>query len=320
MNIVTIGGGSGQFVLLSALRDIKDIDIKSIVSMVDSGGSTGRLRDELGVLPPGDIMKCVLALSKDRDKFRKLLQKRFNIGILKGHSVGNMLLTMLYLYTKNFSQSVYALGEILDIKGEVIPVTTDKATLVAELEDKTLLYGESAIDVPKNSYRKKIINTFLVPHHNNKIKPHPKAISSIKNADFILIGPGDLYTSIIPNLLVPSISKTISKSKAKLIYILNIMTKSGETDNFSAKDFINKIESLINKKIDIIICNNKIPSKNILYNYQKQKAYPVNIDITQSWHDKKIIIEDILSTKGNIARHDINKLQKCISKIIFTAN
>src|SRR3989339_1698395 len=163
MKVVTIGGGTGQFTLLSAIRDL-ELDITAIVSMVDSGGSTGRLRDELGVLPPGDILKCVLALSRNREIYRELLQKRFSgENKLEGHSVGNMLLTMLSQYTDDFPESVRALGEILDSAGTVLPVTTDKATLVAELTDGRRLYGEAAIDVPRGETRGRIKHTFLAP-------------------------------------------------------------------------------------------------------------------------------------------------------------
>src|SRR6056297_458263 len=241
--IVTIGGGSGQYVLLSGLRDLVDFEVTAVVSMVDSGGSTGRLRDELGILPPGDILKCILALSPHRDSVRHLLQKRFRSNPkLAEHSVGNMLLTMLSQYCNDFTQGVKALGEVLDIKGEVLPVTTDKATLVAELTDGSWLYGESAIDVPRGNQREKIKKTFLVPHHSETIQVYPRVLEAIKEADYIILGPGDLYTSIIPNVLVKGVKEELGRAKAELIYLANIMTKFGETENFTAKDFMEKIE------------------------------------------------------------------------------
>jgi len=159
--IVTIGGGSGQYVLLSGLRDSIDIEITTIVSMVDSGGSTGVLRDEFGVLPPGDIFKCILALSPDRENARKILQTRFiSRGRLNGHNAGNMLLSFLSQYTGSFPEGVNALAQILNIKGTVLPVTIDRATLVAELTDGSHLYGEAAIDIPRGDQRQKIKSTF----------------------------------------------------------------------------------------------------------------------------------------------------------------
>ncbi|MGM0629378.1 MAG: gluconeogenesis factor YvcK family protein, partial [Patescibacteria group bacterium] len=168
--ILTVGGGSGQYVLLSGVRDVPDFNVTAVVSMADSGGSTGRLRDELGVLPPGDILKCVLALSPHREAGRSILQKRFkNNAKLAEHSVGNMLLTMLSQYCNDFSQGVEALADVLETKGRVLPVSTDRATLVAELTDGSWLFGESAIDVPRGDQKEKIKRTFLVPHHSDSI-------------------------------------------------------------------------------------------------------------------------------------------------------
>jgi uncharacterized cofD-like protein len=160
--LVTIGGGSGQFALLSGLRNLDGINITAVVSMVDSGGSTGRLRDELGILPPGDVLKCILALSPHHDIARILFLKRFiKDRRLKGHNAGNMLLTMLSQYTGSFPTGVQALGEILDAKGTILPVTIDKATLVAELTDGTHIYGETAIDIPRGTQLEKIRSVFL---------------------------------------------------------------------------------------------------------------------------------------------------------------
>jgi uncharacterized cofD-like protein len=154
IRVLTIGGGSGQFALLSALRDLKDIKITSVVSMTDNGGSTGRLRDELGILPPGDVLKCIVALSPLRDAAQSILLKRLNgYGKLQGHNAGNMLLTMLSRYTGSFTSAVKTLSDILEIDGTVLPATTDKATLVAELSDGSRIYGESAIDIPQGKQR-----------------------------------------------------------------------------------------------------------------------------------------------------------------------
>lgn len=315
--IVTIGGGSGQYILLSGLRDIQDVDITAIVSMVDSGGSTGRLRDEYGVLPPGDILKCILALSQNRDAAREILQKRFNSGgKLDGHSMGNMLLTMLSQYSGSFPDGVNALGEALGIKGRVLPVTTNKATLVAELTDGSRLYGETVIDIPRGDQREKIKNTFLVPHHNEEIKVYEPAIDAIKKADYIIIGPGDLYTSIIPNFLVSGMKEALHDSLGKIIFIVNIMTKFGETDNFSGKDFVINLEDFIGKKVDAAIYNSGQPDKNILEEYKKQKAYLVDFNIENNWGGREIVKEDVVNTAGDIARHDLVKLAKLINKLI----
>jgi uncharacterized cofD-like protein len=316
--IVTIGGGSGQFALLSGLRGLKGIDITAIVSMVDSGGSTGRLRDELGTLPPGDVLKCVLALSPQRDIIRTILLKRLTgDSRLKGHNAGNMLLTMLAEYTHSFATGVKALTEILDARGTILPVTVDKATLVAELMDGSRIYGQKAIDIPRGSQREKIRDIYLVPHYHDTISVYPPVIGAIKRADHIIIGPGDLYTSIIPNLLVPRVKNAIRKAKARVFYIVNIMTKYGETQNFKGFDFVRKIEEHIGRKVDGIIYNSMKPEQKILEHYREEKAEFVEINGNgKMWKNRKIYAADLLSVAGGIVRHDSKKLALLISEII----
>lgn len=315
--IVTIGGGSGQYILLSGLRDLPDINITAIVSMVDSGGSTGRLRDEYGVLPPGDILKCVLALSPLRDSARQILQKRFvSKTRLDGHNAGNMLLTILSQYGGSFTEGVNALGEVLNIKGRVLPVTTDKATLVAELCDGSRLYGENVIDVPKKGERAKIVRTFLVPHHSEKIYVYPPVINAIKRADYIIIGPGDLYTSITPNFLVEGVKEALRGSKAKIIYVVNIMTKHGETDGYTGRNFVDNLEKFIDRRLDVVIFNSRKPKTDIVERYLKQKSEFVKIDILGKRQKSIIIKDDLLNMKGDLARHDAQKLTKLINTLI----
>ncbi len=309
--IVTIGGGSGQYILLSGLRDVPDFDISAVVSMVDSGGSTGRLRDELGVLPPGDILKCVLALSPFRESAREILQKRFkNNNKLAEHSVGNMLLTMLSQYCNDFSEGVRALGDVLEVRGRVFPVTTDKATLVAELTDGSWLFGESAIDLPRGDQREKIKRTFLVPHHNESIKVYPQVLEVIKEADYIIFGPGDLYTSIIPNLLVEGVKEELGRTRAKLVYVANIMTKFGETEDFTALDLIVRLEDFLPRKLDWVIFNDLEPDSEILDRYKKQKASFVKPLPEDEVSGRKIFNQDLLSVSGDVIRHDPDKLSQ----------
>lgn len=316
-NIITIGGGSGQFSLLCGLRDLDNINITSIVSMVDSGGSTGRLRDELGVLPPGDILKCVLALSKNRKSARKILQHRFKTtSRLNGHSAGNLFLTILSQYSGNFHEGVKALSDVLEARGLVLPVTTDKATLVAELTDRSQLFGEAAIDVPRGQSRAKIKKTFLVPHHADSIKVYPPVVEAIKKANYIIIGPGDLYTSIIPNLLVPGVTDELKKSKSKIIYVGNIMTKFGETDNFRAEDFVSSLEKIIKRKMDIVVINSREPGKKTMNAYKKQKASFVEITKGENWNGRKVCKLDLLSVEGGLVRHSPKKLGEALKSLI----
>jgi uncharacterized cofD-like protein len=317
-NIVTIGGGTGQFTLLSGLRDIEHFNVTAVVSMMDSGGSTGRLRDEFGVLPPGDALKCILALSSNRDFARNIFLKRFvNDRRLKGHTAGNMLLTMLSQYTGSFPSGINALAEILEVKGTILPVTTDRATLVAELSDGRRIFGESAIDLPKDAYRESIKDVFLVPHHGDSISVFPPVIEAIYEADFIFIGPGDLFTSIIPNFIVPGVKEALQKTKAPLIYILNIMTKLGETTKFTGGDFLHKIEENIKRQLDAVIFNNEIPEDGLLKRYQAEMADVVQIDFNSSiWTDCTIHQGPMLNTSGGIIRHDSNKLANIIESVI----
>ncbi len=316
--IVTIGGGSGQFVLLSGLRNTQNTDISAIVSMVDSGGSTGRLRDELGILPPGDILKCILALSPHKNASRSILLKRFkNDRRLAGHSAGNMLLTMLSRYTGNFPAGVAALAEILDVKGTILPVTLDRATLVAELTDGKRIYGEEAIDLPRGNQRERIKDVFLVPHHQDDISVYPPVLDAIEAADYIFLGPGDLFTSIIPNLIVPGVKRALQNTSAKIFFTTNIMTKFGETQNFSGKDFVVTLEDHLGRRLDGVIGNSTKPSKEMLDAYTQQKSDFVWIDTTHPfWDEREIILTDILDDSANIVRHDPKKLAEIIQHII----
>jgi uncharacterized cofD-like protein len=316
--IVTIGGGSGQYALLAGLRDLELLDITAIVSMVDSGGSTGRLRDELGILPPGDALKCILALSPHRDIARTIFLKRFTADRrLAGHNAGNMLITMLSRYTGSFPSGIQALAEILDVRGHILPVTIDKATLVAELTDGSRIYGETAIDMPRGTQREKIRDVFLVPHHTDTISVYPPVLKAIRQADMIVIGPGDLFTSIVPSLIVQGVKEGLQKSKAPVLFILNIMTKFGETHQFTGRDFVKKLEEAIERPLNGIIYNNRKPSAELLLRYHEQKAEFVELDNWDGWwDDRKIHAHDLLESTAGIVRHDSRKLAALIQDLI----
>jgi uncharacterized cofD-like protein len=318
IKLLTLGGGSGQFALLSGLRDLEEIDITAVVSMVDSGGSTGRLRDEFGILPPGDILKCIVALSPHREMARGLLLKRFiEDRRLKGHNAGNLLLTMLSRYTESFPAGVQALAEILDVRGRILPVTIDQATLVAELTDGTRIFGEKAIDVPRGTQREKIRDVFLVPHHSEAISVYPPVIDAAWWADYIVIGPGDLFTSIIAGLIVPGVKEAFQKSRAKLLYVLNIMTKFGETHNFSGWDFVACLEGFMGREVDAVLCNTVLPEAPVMAKYGAQKAEVVRVDPQEPcWGRRRVYAADLLDTSGGIVRHDSQKLAHLLRRII----
>jgi uncharacterized cofD-like protein len=315
MKIVTIGGGIGQFTLLKSLRRIENIDITSVVSMVDSGGSTGRLRDEFGVLPPGDVLMCLIALSS-HENARQVLQTRFKYNErLKNHNAGNLLLTFLAQYLSgDFGAAVEALGEILDVQGSVLPVTLDKATLAAELADGSLIFGESTIDMTHDSRKNKIKRVFLAPHHG-EVRVNPRAAQDVATADHIIIGPGDLYTSIVPNFIVDGMKEAFFRTSAHITYVTNIMTKFTETDGFKTSDFVKTVENYIGKKVNMVICNNERPEPRVLTAYEKEQAAPVPVDVPDDWGGRLIRQFDLL-TAGEFARHDPKKLAEAIKEVL----
>lgn len=322
-NIAVISGGTGGFTVLSGLKKY-DCNISAIVTMADSGGSSGKLRDEYGVLPPGDIRQCLVALSTSDKAMRDLFNYRFESGSLKGQSFGNIFLTALTKVKRNFKDAVEEASNILRIKGKVIPVTTAKTHLHAILEDKTEIKGEHNIDEPEHDGSLKIERVFLHP----KAKANPDAVEALKKADVIVIGPGDLYTSIIPNILVQGIPEAIKESNAVKIFVCNLMTKYGQTNNFSAEDHINILEKYLNDGLDYVIVNVQSPEKEALKKYEKKhNVQPVRLSGKKISRKIKIVKANLLKSsvvktqKGDtlsrsLIRHDADKLARQIMKLI----
>ena len=298
-NIVVIGGGTGTFTVLSALKSFPDIHLSAIVSMMDSGGSTGILRDEYGVLPPGDIRRALVALSESSDTLRSLFNYRFEGGGLSGHSFGNLFLAALEKTTGSFEKAVEEASAILKVKGKVIPVTTDTCGLIAHLKDGSIVRGESKIDIPV-SERAPIINMEISP----EAIANPEACRAIIEADLIIIGPGDIYTSIVPNLLVKGIPEAMKLSKGLKVYIGNIMTKKGETDGYSAKDMLSAVERFAGVGIfSFSIWNSLRPSQEIANRYALEGASFIEPPQEEILSSSKIIILP-LAKEGNFLRHD----------------
>ncbi|MBI2451333.1 MAG: YvcK family protein [Parcubacteria group bacterium] len=311
--IVAIGGGTGVFTVLSGLKNYPDLNLKAIVSMADDGGSTGILREEFGILPPGDIRRALVALSHSDKLLAELFNYRFPQGGLSGHSFGNLLITSLERITGSFEQAVREAGKILSTQGEVIPVTLDQCRLFAKLENGEIIQGETNIDVPKHDGNLKIERIYLKP----KATANPKAIKAILNADLVIVGPGDLYTSLIPNFLVSGVRNALLKTKAKKVYAVNLMTKFGETHNFSASDFVSSIENYIGKNcFDYILANNKKPEEKILKKYREQNARFVNFDKENLDDFKGGIIAKNFLRKGELVRHNSRTLAEEIIKLI----
>jgi len=318
--IVTIGGGTGSFTLLSGLKEYP-IRLSAIVSMADNGGSTGVLRDELGVLPPGDVRQCLVALSNSSDSLRKLMNYRFENGGLGGHNFGNILLSALEKVEGGFLAGVKEAEKILNIKGEVIPVTESDVDLYMKLNDGTLLKGERDITVSIDIEKKGIDQYYLNP----KAKANKKAIKRIMEADMIVIGPGNLYSSVLPNFLVDGISEAICKSKAIVVFNCNLANKEGQSEGFTLENYADIINKYLRKdRIDFVTFNTKKPSKKLIEKYKKQKEYLVYFDkdIKKNY---KVIATNLLSNKISklnktdkmamsraFIRHDSDKLAKVL--------
>lgn len=323
--IVVIGGGTGSFVALLGLKRYP-VDLTAIVTMMDSGGSSGRLRDELGVLPPGDIRQCLVALAKSSRLLREMFNYRFEEGGLAGHTFGNIFLSTLAKTTGSMKKAIEEVGKILRIAGRVVPVTFEKGDLCVELVDGEVIEGETHIDViEKKGKRAKIKRAFLKP----AISANPDAIQAIKDADVILIGPGDLYTSIIPNLLVGGVASAIKRSKARKIFTLNLMTKYGQTTKYSASEHLVDLEKYLGRDvIDIILINTKKPKKEALEWYSDYDEQPVKNDLKEKKGVLVVaenLIKDVMITKTSsdslkrsIIRHDPEKLAREVMKLVIS--
>ncbi len=306
--IVAIGGGTGLSMLLKGIKHITN-NITAVVTVGDDGGSSGRLREDMGILPPGDIRNCIAALADDEDLITKLFQYRFKSGEgLEGHSFGNLFLTALCSITGDMVRAVKESSNVLSIRGRVLPSTLDDMKLVAEMEDGRIIHGESNIPEAHG----KIKRLFTDPV---QCKPLEDVLAAIKDADLIIMGPGSLYTSVIPNLLIEEISKEVAQSNAKKIYVCNIMTQPGETDNYSVSDHLTALMKHANSRniLDAVLVNDFIPS-NLADKYKLAGSYPVKVDVENI---KKLgikifpkkLIED---SREGLVRHSSNRVARAI--------
>lgn len=325
--IVTIGGGTGSYTLLSGLKKY-NVDLSAIVSMADDGGSAGLLRDELGVLPPGDVRQCLVALSDSSDVLRNLMTYRFEQGGLSGHAFGNLFLSALEKINKSFSKGVEQAIKILDVKGEVIPVSEKSMVLNIELNNGKVLVGENNLDHNDEIRKVGIKKVFLNP----AVGAYAKALERISSADVIVIGPGDLYGSILPIFLVRGVSSAIKKSKAKVIFNCNLTNKKGQTESFVIDDYVQVLEKYIGKgRIDFVTFNNRNIPTQLVTKYEKREGKDSVITLDKKKigkHTYKIVLADLLrqekiqekkndpiaSTRSFI-RHDSDKLAKILMMI-----
>lgn len=305
--IVAVGGGTGLSVLLSGLKEYTS-NITAIVTVADDGGSSGRLRQQFDILPPGDIRNCLVALADASTLMRDLFQFRFDKGSeLAGHSFGNLFITVMTRLTGDFEKAIRETSKVLALRGQVIPSTLNNVVLAAEHKDGSITEGEDKIPKAHIPIAKVFLKTSTFPQAT------PEAIKAIEEAEIIVLGPGSLYTSIIPNLLLKEITNSIVEAKAIKVYVCNVMTQPGETDGYSASDHIKALMKHSHPCIfNYCILNaGKIPPL-VLKRYEQENAYPIRCDRKEIQNlGYRVIEEDVISA-GDVVRHDPLKLARII--------
>ena len=311
--IVVIGGGTGLPVLLRGLKQYP-VDITAIVTVADDGGSSGRLRDDLHIPPPGDIRNVLASLSDVEPLVEEMFQHRFKTSNeLSGHSLGNLILAAMTSITGNFVHAIQEMSKILNVRGKVLPAANQSVVLHAEMEDGTIVSGESKI--PYSG--KKIKRVFLTSKKN--IRPLPETIQAIRQADLIIIGPGSLYTSILPNLLVPRLGDEVCRSHAKKVYICNLMTQAGETHGYTASDHVKAIyDHMSCAFMNTILVNNEEVPKDIQLRYNEELANPVEYDLPRLYElGLEVVHADIAYQENGALRHDPKKVAKILYNLLL---
>jgi uncharacterized cofD-like protein len=307
--IVVIGGGTGTYTVLRGLKKYDNVELTGIVSMADDGGSTGRLRDEYGVLPPGDIRRGIIALSDSTEMMKNLFEHRFRNGSLGGHSFGNLFITALKDILKNDSKAIKEACKLLNIRGSILPVTLNDSKLCAELEDGQLVVGETNIDIPKHNPSLKISRVFLSP----KAEANRDAVRAIEEADLVVLGPGDLYGSVVVNFLVEGIVDALKGTKAKKVYVCNLMTKHGETNGFKVGDFVSVVEGHLGQDVlDYVVYNSVEFNPQLLEKYALENAFPVGVDKEGFRKFSGEFVTGELVSEPILIRHDSDKLAKVL--------
>ncbi|HZK37763.1 MAG TPA: YvcK family protein [Clostridia bacterium] len=316
--IVVIGGGTGSSVLLRGLK-LFTSNITAIVTVADDGGGSGKLREDLGMLPPGDIRNCILALADMEPTMEQLLQHRFKEGDLKGQNFGNLLIASMNDISDNFEEAIKKISDVLAVTGKVLPVTLKDITLYAKLKNGTVIKGESNIPVKSLEMNSPIENIFIKPKDAGAIK---EAVDAIENADLVLLGPGSLYTSVIPNLLVKNIKESLNRTKAPKVYITNVMTQPGETDGYTVYDHVDALlRHWPDALIDYVIVNTGTISDTVGEKYKMEGAEVIKLmhEDREKLKAKgiKLITEDLIDIKKDYVRHDAVKLSKIIVDLVF---
>lgn len=312
--VVTIGGGSGSYAVLQGIKELP-VEITAIITSFDSGGSAGILRDEMGILPPGDVRRALVALSDEQQQ--KVLRDLFNFrfskeGSLKGHSFGNLFLAALSQIYGSDIEAIRKASEVLDLEHTVLPVSLDQSHIHAILENGTEIVGETNIDIPQHDGNLKIDRVFLDPPAHI----FDETERAIREADLIVFCPGDLYSSIIPNLLVSGMKEALAARKGKVAAIVSLMTKWGETTGFRASDFVRELAKYAGiEQFDHVICNTAPMDAHLVEAYAAEKKAPVECDETVKQYAGHLIEGDFFS-EADIARHDSEKIAAAIAQVL----
>ena len=312
--IVVVGGGTGISTMLRGLKKFSG-NITAVITVADDGGGSGALREDLGMLPPGDIRNCIMALAETESVMERLLQYRFTDGRLKGQSFGNLFLAAMNGISDNFEQAVRSTGEVLAVQGRVLPVTEQDVRLTALLEDGTEIVGESNIGHHHKSHPGRIQRIRLEP---GRVAPVEPVIEAIRTADLIVLGPGSLYTSILPNLLVEGVAEAITESKAARVYVCNVMTQPGETDGYCVSDHIRALWDHTNPDLfTYCLVNCGDVDDTVRERYRADGADLVMVDLSRlKKMGIKLVESDVVETRDRFVRHDPDKLAQAVMDIL----
>jgi uncharacterized cofD-like protein len=334
LNVVVIGGGTGTFTVLSGLKHYRNCELTAVVTMTDNGGSAGKLRDEFGYLPVGDIRQCLVALSREDDAsmiLRQLFQYRFpdSKSELSGHSFGNLFLTVLTEILGSEVKAIEAAVDILNVEGKILPITTDNVDLMAEYEDGSVLMGEKNIDEPneKHNGAAKVKRLWTQP----PAIIHPPTKQAIASADFIVMGPGDLYSSLLANIVVGDVAHTIKDSPAKIVFVGNLVSKYGQTHGLKQSDYLAEMAKYIGRRADFALINDAPLPEKILEKYRDEQSYPVEDDLGSQPAEaaasltkvvrQALLSEEVVNRKSgdtvrrSLLRHDSQKLAQALMGI-----
>lgn len=310
-SVVALGGGTGLSMLLRGLKEFTS-NITAVVAVMDTGGSSGRLRQEMEILPPGDIRNCIIALADDESRMAELFQHRFLGGSLNGHSLGNLVIAGLQERLGRFDLAIEEMSHILNIRGRVLPATLKRADLVAEMEDGGFVRGEEEIARDPRRIKQVLLSEQPVP-------PYERALRELQRAELIVLGPGSLFTSIIPTILVEDVARELERARGKKFYVVNLMTQPGETDGFTAKDHLEALGKYLDvSQLDYVIVNSQPIPENLLRQYEAEGSVPVANDLAGAEGPEVIATEllEIIELEGRpTVKHDSHLLAKLIMGI-----